>query len=196
MKKILFFLFFISGIFSETESVAQTGNDTINQGGSVVIRKDHSPRKAAIMSAILPGLGQAYNKKYWKMPIIYAGAGAVTYFFFYNRRYYLRFQDAYVAVTDTSSSTVAPQEIFDINTSNYEVNDFLTQRDFYRRNMELNVILGALLYTLNVIDAYVDAHLKYFDVNEDLALRIKPEMRMNHYRQLMPGVTINLISKR
>ncbi|MFH0865299.1 MAG: DUF5683 domain-containing protein [Bacteroidota bacterium] len=126
----------------------------------------HSPKKAAIMSACLPGLGQIYNKKYWKLPVIYVGAAAVTYFAVANSHYYNEYKDAYIFSTDGDSTTVSP---FD-----YSPDGLLTIKNYYRRNLEITYIVAFGIYVLNIIDASVDAHLFDFNVNDDLTLNISP----------------------
>lgn len=125
-----------------------------------------SARKATILSAILPGAGQVYNKKYWKLPIIYAGLGGFGYMFgFYNSQYnvarkYLK------AEYDGDSTTV--------NNTGLSGDQLLVYKTKYRKFRDISVIGLAAVYVLNIIDANVDAHLKTFDVSDDLSLQIKP----------------------
>ncbi|MEP7264876.1 MAG: DUF5683 domain-containing protein [Bacteroidota bacterium] len=143
----------------------------------------HSPKKATIYSVILPGLGQAYNKKYWKIPIIYAGLGASGYFFFYNNKEYQRTRKALVNRLDTDSSTTDTDFIDPRYT-----NEFLQDRkNYFRRNRDLSAIIGLLVYVANIIDADVDAHLTYFNVDNNLSLQVMP---------LQPGVTSLCLSYR
>ena len=130
--------------------------------------KKHSPKKATIMSALLPGLGQVYNRKYWKVPIIYAGATALGFALVFNADKFSTYKNTYILRTDGDSTTI---DNFD---PMFSENNLLTLRDFYRRYLDLSIIGGILLYTLNVIDANVDAHLREFKVNDDLSLRIDP----------------------
>lgn len=129
----------------------------------------HSPRKATIYSAILPGLGQAYNRKYWKIPIIYAGFGAIAYITRENTIEYRRFLEAYRYVSN--------QETYPIDNpyvDRYNEQQLLSGKNLYRRNVEIGYILGGALYILNIIDASVDAHLFYYDVSETLTLKLEP----------------------
>lgn len=132
----------------------------------------HSAKKATLYSALLPGLGQAYNKKYWKIPIIYAGFGTLIYFINFNGTEYRDFREAYNIVATGDSAN------FENNKYVVKYNANLTQleegRNYYRRNLELNYILTGLLYILNIIDASVDANLYNFDVGEDLSIRFDP----------------------
>jgi len=128
----------------------------------------HSPKKATIMSACLPGLGQAYNKKYWKIPIIYAGAAGVVYAVMFNGKNYRTYKKAYLYRTDGDSLT--------IDNYNYSTESLLLLKNFYRRNLELSYIVGGVIYALNVIDATVDAHLFNFDIKDDISLKVDPIM--------------------
>jgi len=128
--------------------------------------KKHSPKKAAIMSACLPGLGQVYNKKYWKVPIIYAGAAAIAYSVIFNTKYYKDYNKAYVGAMNGDTNNYYAKL--------YSTVDLLTLRNYYRRDLELSYIVGFALYALNIIDASVDAHLYKFDITNDLSLNCSP----------------------
>lgn len=149
----------------------------------------HSAKKAAIMSAVLPGLGQGYNKKYWKIPIIYAGFGALYYFIRLNGTEYRGFRDAYNIVSAGDSANFMNNEY--IVRYNANLNQLEEGRNYYRRNMELTYILSGLLYILQIVDASVDANLYDFDVSDDLTLRFEP---VNNYHYLAtrpsPGITL------
>lgn len=134
-----------------------------------VITSAHSPHKATIYSAILPGLGQAYNRKYWKIPIIYGGFATLGYFIHTNTKEYHKFRDAYNYVSSGDTIPINNDYV-----SRYTLSGLQQGRNYYRRNMELTYILSAALYILNILDATVDAHLTEFDVGEDLSLKIQP----------------------
>ncbi|MFN5224323.1 MAG: DUF5683 domain-containing protein [Bacteroidota bacterium] len=130
--------------------------------------KPHSPHKAAVMSALLPGSGQAYNKKYWKIPVLYGGFAGLGYAIRFNNREYNQYKDAFKLRLDGNENTV--DEFAGI----YSDNDLSTLKDFYRRNRDLSIIGCGLLYILNIVDASVDAHLFGFNVSNDLSLNITP----------------------
>ncbi len=137
--------------------------------------KAHSPRKAAIRSAILPGLGQIYNKKYWKLPIVYGAIGTTAGIFIYNINWYKRTRFAYRVLVekDSASFPLVHQKLqFLVQRDNQSGLQYL--RDSYRRDVDYSVLFFLLAWGLNVVDASVDAHLKSFDVSPDLSLRIKP----------------------
>jgi len=122
-----------------------------------------SPAKAAMLSATLPGLGQIYNGKYWKLPIIYGGFGTLVYFVDFNSSEYRKWREAWVARVDGNPNTI---DDFPLHST-----DVLERAmDYYRRNLEITYMLAAALYLLNILDASVDAHLMHFDVGEELSL--------------------------
>lgn len=132
----------------------------------------HSPTKATIYSAIVPGLGQAYNKKYWKIPIIYAGIGTSTYFFIYNSKEYQRTRHALINRLDTDSTTIDN----DFIDPRYTVALLQERKNYYRKNRDLSAVIGFLFYIANIIDADVDAHMFNFNVDENLSLFITPSV--------------------
>ncbi len=123
------------------------------------------PLRHALYSAVIPGAGQAANRKYWKIPIIYAGLGATTYGWHYYRTQYLHFREAYRMRTDGDSSTIDP---YDPSLPNgmpkYSEATLLEIVSYYRRNRDLMVMAAGGVYLLNVLDAFVDAHLADFDI--------------------------------
>jgi hypothetical protein len=128
----------------------------------------HSPHKASVLSALLPGAGQYYNKKYWKIPIIYAGFAGLGYLTVSNHDSYATYRDAFKNRADGDESTTDPY------VGIYSDNDLITLKDFYRRNRDLSLIGVGVLYILNIIDATVDAHLFRFDVSDNLSLEWTP----------------------
>ncbi|HSM63652.1 MAG TPA: DUF5683 domain-containing protein, partial [Gillisia sp.] len=153
-----------------------------NQDTIVETKKDYkeynplAPAKAAFYSAILPGLGQAYNGKYWKIPIAYAGLGVGIYFYMDNDKQYDRYRNAYkrrlAGFTDDE---------FYVNQTNPRVttDGLIRAQKFYQRNKEVSLLVTAGIYILNIIDANVDAHLQQFNVSEDLTF--KPAVNFDEY---------------
>lgn len=136
-------------------------------------KKPHSPKKAVLLSAALPGLGQIYNKKYWKLPIIYAGFGGLGYSIFANTRNWKTYRNAYKLRVDEDPSTV---DEFDGRVSE---NNLLDLKNYYKRNLDLSVIFTVVLYALNLVDAAVDAHLFYYNVSDDLSMHVRPVLEFN-----------------
>ena len=139
--------------------------------------KLHSPKKATYL-ALIPGMGQVYNKKYWKLPIVYAGFGVTGYFAFWNRSEYLKFNEAYICVDVNGENCTNPTAIkYEYNKDNLK-----TLRDYYRRDMEFSFILMGVWYIIQIIDASVDAHLYYWEVDDNLSVKLDPVIQ----ESLMP----------
>jgi hypothetical protein len=138
------------------------------------ILKVHSPRKAIIRSAIIPGWGQIYNKKYWKLPLVYGALGGTAYVFFDNLQVYKDSRFAYKAKYQASRGDssllpgVKPEYMV------YSLESLRANRDQFRKYIDYSVLFFVFFWGLNVVDAAVDAHLKSFDVSPDLSLLIKP----------------------
>ena len=166
MKRLLILLFItisMGNVFAKNDSIAEP--------------KKHNPKRATIYSAVLPGLGQAYNKKYWKIPIVYAGIGTIYYFADMNGDYYRTFRDAYDY--QSGINTDVSDEAIEY-AGKYSGNNLITLRDNYRRNMELSWIIMALWYGINIIDATVDAHFFEYDIGDDLTLKVEPTIQTNY----------------
>ena len=184
-----FLIFFILS-FSLFASAQKTDSLIVNDSGTVVrerttadttIKKTDtirrfSPRKAAIRSAVLPGWGQVYNKKYWKVPLVYAAIGIPAYTFFYNKKWYEETRDAakVLAGDTTDWKNKVDPDLYIFFTTPNSLNSLLNYRNEFRKNMDYSILIFLLAWGLNVVDATVDAHLKGFDVSDDLSLKIQP----------------------
>jgi hypothetical protein len=143
------------------------------------------PRKAAIYSAVFPGLGQIYNKKYWKVPIVYAAVGIPIYTFFDNRTWYNRIRYA-LSVVEAGSADPNYASMFEKvhpRLQNWVATgrspSLLNSRNDFRKNMDYSILFTLLFWGLNVVDATVDAHLKGFNVNDNLSMQVKPALLSN-----------------
>ena len=137
-----------------------------------MVAPEHSPRRAALYSAALPGLGQIYNKKYWKVPIIYGGFGIMGYLIVRNNDLYQVFKRASNAEENNQRDQ---NPLAGLQIQQYEQRSWLEQQvDNSRRDRDYTIILTAALYGLNIMDAIVDAHLIEFDVNPDLSFNLEP----------------------
>jgi hypothetical protein len=136
----------------------------------------HSPRKATFRSAVLPGWGQAYNKQYWKIPVVYTALGIPTGLFFYNNKWYKKTRDAYTIRfnKDSARFNEIDRKLEPISTESLRF-----YRNEFRRNRDYSVLFFLLAWGFNVADATVFGHLKQFDVSEDLSLRIAPTFNPN-----------------
>ncbi len=128
-------------------------------------KKVRIPQKATIYSAVLPGLGQAYNHKYWKIPVVYAAAGVTVYYLnSYNKKYKTAKQQY---EQEYYKGSAADQ--------NY-LNLYADERDFYRKWRDWDVIILSVLYVANIIDAMADAYFTQFDISDNLTLKVEPAM--------------------
>lgn len=146
--------------------------NTNAQSDTVVAKKpimtEHSPKKATILSAILPGAGQVYNKKYWKVPIVYGAIGSCLYLAINNNVEYNKYFGELVYRTNYPGYTLNPE------LTNFSTANLTEQADYHRKWRDNFFVFTAVAYGLNIIDANVDAHLFNFDVSDDLTLNISP----------------------
>jgi Family of unknown function (DUF5683) len=148
--------------------------NTITDTGKKSGIKPHNPRLATIRSALIPGWGQAYNRKYWKIPIVYGALGTTTYIFFNNIKTYRSLRFAYQALVSNDAALIEqidpslPKALLSFP------NSVRQYRDEFRRNIDYSVLFFILFWGLNVVDATVDGHLKNFDISPDISLKIKP----------------------
>lgn len=127
-----------------------------------------APARAAFYSAVIPGLGQAYNKKYWKIPIVYAGMGAGVYFYLQNDKEYDRFRDAY----KRRLAGYTDDEFFGTGTKALVSDDRLIDaQKTAQKNKDVSIIVTIAFYLLNIVDANVDSHLRQYNVSDDLSLQ-------------------------
>ncbi len=177
MSKVVSIFIFISLYFFSVETTAQSTNsiitsDKINSTDSSNKKKikKFNTRTATLRSAMIPGWGQIYNKKYWKLPLVYGGLGITASVFQYNVKNYNLLRQAFSYRTDTISSNDA---LIDPRFKNLSTNAIQSYRTSFRQNVDYTVLFFIAFWGLNVIDATVDANLKAFDVNDNLSLQIK-----------------------
>ena len=144
-----------------------------------------SAKKASIYSALIPGYGQYYNKKYWKIPIVYASIGTAFFIGKWNQNKYLIYKEAFQFRTDQDETTIDDFENI------YSEANLVTIKNYHRKNRDLAYIISAGFYLLNIIDASVDAHLFNFSVNEDISLNVQPSM-MHSNLNFNPALSLTL----
>lgn len=142
-----------------------------------VLRKKHSPTVAGCLS-IIPGGGQIYNKKYWKLPIVYGALGISSYFVYDFAHQMVQYKKEFINRRDGNTALLKPE--YEI----YTDENILALKNTYRRRMEIAVAVTAILYFLNIVDAVVDAHLYYFDISDDLSMRVTPQVNQNYMNSL------------
>ncbi len=181
---LLVFIYSFTNVNAQSPKKDTLATDTLN----LDIVKLHSPNKAALFSAVIPGLGQTYNKKYWKVPIVYATIGTTLYFGFSNQKNFKKYRNAYKARLDDDPTTI---DEFNGSLTNAALESNI---DFYQRNRDLSFIFAGVFYVLNIVDAAVDAHLFNFPKNDNLSFNLQPNLELTQNNQVSKGfkLVINL----
>ncbi|MBA7511796.1 hypothetical protein ES705_03792 [subsurface metagenome] len=195
LRTYLFSILFLFLIVSGEPFFAQQTNSSIS-GDSIALR-GHSPQRASYYSMVIPGLGQIYNKKYWKVPVIYAGFGTLAYLVKLNGTKFTKYINAYGDFIDNDTLTTSyltiinergldereivkelyeNEETYDPSKYDWFKNALELNKDYFRRNRDLSYIGIGLWYILNIVDASVDAHLFDYDISDELTLHIEPEL--------------------
>jgi hypothetical protein len=150
--------------------------DTVKMSDTIPYIKDSpftpNPKKAGLYSALLPGMGQAYNRQYWKVPFIYAGIAVTGYFFIDNQTKYRDFRKAYIGRIDNDPTTTD-----EFTYTNEQIKQL---QDSYKKFSDLTILFAGIGYTLQILDAVSSAHLKNFDVSPDISMRIQPALAPNY----------------
>lgn len=170
-------------------------NSAINTVDSLILEEDHveifteistlNPKRAAILSAILPGLGQIYNKQYWKVPLIWGGAVILGHYIKYRDRLYNSLRSALIAETDADPRTINPFGRFTAQALEFNIDKLQRDRD----NL---IIMTTLFYLLNIVDAHVSAHLHEFQINDALSLNIRPIFYPSALASQSVGISFSL----
>jgi len=164
---IIFSTFFHLAGFAQEEDVLEKDSKKEKRTKEVVYKPIDpvAPSRAAFYTTIVPGLGQIYNRKYWKVPLVYAGIGIPVYFWADNQRNYDRYRNEYKnrlqGKIDQTDETLA----------GLDEERLLDGQNFYRKNRDLSVVIAIGFYVLSIVDANVDAHLMQFNVNENLTIK-------------------------
>ena len=169
MKSIFYIALFFLGSFS---IVGQTKvEEDLIVSDTIIKDKINplAPAKAAFYSAIVPGLGQAYNKKYWKIPLVYGALGSSIYFYVWNNKRYQQFRDEYKS--RLAGNAPSPQ------LSYLDESRLISGQKFYQKNRDLSLLVTVAFYILNIVDANIDAHLMQFNVNDKLSF--KPSLQQD-----------------
>ncbi|MGB7393491.1 MAG: DUF5683 domain-containing protein [Pricia sp.] len=170
---------------AESQEIDSLQNDLKDEGIIVVdtLQKKKvrinplAPSKAAFYSAVIPGLGQIYNKRYWKAPIVWGAIGAAVYGYTWNDNAYQRFRTAF----KRRQAGFIDDEFYDPfggtgPIPRLDQGDLQNEQERYQRDRDLLLLVAIGLYALNIVDANVDAHLKQFNVDQDLSLNMRPYM--------------------
>ena len=212
MKFQIVFLLLLILLLTNISSAQDTLREKID---SVPKEKNHSPTFAGVASAIIPGAGQVYNRKYWKVPIVYAGLLTAGYFAYRNGNVYFTVRnnlDSRVFLSTHRPSRAYPinhppspqpqflllnpifsNTTYDLNEFTY--NDLIQLEDDYRKYFTISIIVGGVVYMLNILDAVVDAHLYHFDVSDNLSLDWQPQIFSSFTGRVTPGLSLSLSIK-
>ncbi len=194
---IILFQFLFFNVFSQVDtteiienkidSVYDVSDDSLSIDNILVTDSlsKKNPRKAFWMSFFVPGLGQAYNGKFWKIPVFYTAYGTFIYQQQFNNRRYRKYLTALVAETDDNENTVNVTGETDL-----EKLEFFRKK--YRRNRDLFLLLIVATHLLNFIDASVDAHLYDFDISEDLTIKLRPSILQTHTYETAYGISLSI----
>jgi len=183
----IFFIILTGNLVVSAQQI-NVSNDSL-QVVKPVYKEERSPKKASIYAALFPGLGQIYNRKYWKLPIVYGGYAGLIYVLGWNNNNYKDYFQGYRIIAQyTSAATMKTEErqfldnliknpsisLDNASTFKYVSAQLKSGKDYYRRNRDLTIIGIAALHVLSIIDASVDANLFDFDISDDLSMRIEP----------------------
>jgi hypothetical protein len=214
-RQILIALIFILGctaVFAQkTDTIQKVDTtskaDTVKRPEKIVPKKtdapvkdsarlalEKMPRTAGLRSAMLPGLGQITNRRWWKVPLVYGGFVGIGLVYEFNQRYYKIFlKEAQIR----EFNNTAPDSLKKSGNPLYariQQSGIITIKDGYRRNRDLSILGGVAFYAINIIDAYVDAKFFRFDISDDLTLRVKPTLQGSPFnaQTRIPGIKLTL----
>lgn len=179
---IVFFAYSVKAQVADSSRFVKTDSLHLKKAQKKAIYSQ--ARKATVMSAVVPGLGQAYNKKYWKIPVIYAALGGLGYWGINNHQQYKYYSNNLRALYDEDPNT--------LNTTPYSSSQLISQKNYYKKYRDIAIMAGAIVYAINIIDANVDAHLKTFDVSDDLSLKVHPYYNLNYDNTVQTGLSLKL----
>jgi hypothetical protein len=213
MPKFYFLILFLFAVVISLRTVAQNDSTTKLSTNKVVlldtlqpkndsatkqlakkdslIEKKHDPHKATLYSAILPGLGQAYNHEYWKIPIVYGALAIPTSLFIYNNKWYQKTKEAYDILVNNDT---AKFDEIDPKLQGVSPETLQYYRNAFRKNRDYSVLFFLLVWGLNVADATVFANLKDFNVSDDLSMQIQPDYNIDTKTPSL-SVALNLRDK-
>lgn len=143
------------------------------------------PKRAMWLAIVIPGAGQIYNRKYWKLPIVYGGFIGCAYAMRWNNQMYMDYSQAYLDISDNDPNTKSYTQFLHLGTQITSANEerfkqiFKSRKDKYRRWRDLSFFCMLGVYALSIIDAYVDASLSSFDISDDLSLHLEPAVINN-----------------
>ena len=174
-------------VATAADSVAAAGGPaSATMADSIALQQESKqfipdPKKAMWLAIVFPGGGQIYNRKYWKLPLIYGGFLGCVYALNWNNRMYRDYSQAYIDIMDSDPATKSYENFvprgYDINRNLTRVQDlFRRKKNYYRRYRDLSMFIMIGVYALSIVDAYVDAELSSFDISRDLSMKVRPSI--------------------
>lgn len=156
-----------------------------------------NPSRATWLAIVFPGAGQIYNRKYWKLPIVYGGFAGCAYALSWNNRMFKDYSQAYQDITDDDDNTKSYETLLPISSSSYS-KEYLTtvlknRKDKFRRYRDLSIFAFIGVYALSIIDAYVDAELSNFDITPDLSMHVSPAMIDDRFRPTKKSIGLQCV---
>jgi hypothetical protein len=195
VKRVLLAVFLLSGMAMPQILYGQQDTTQTPQPEKKALPPPHYPKRAALMSAVIPGLGQAYNHKYWKIPVIYIAGAGLGYLLYYEQHKFDFYTGAYHQSVTNQQMNYPPTYRIDPSIAGWDTGQLLEWKNYYNRYRDLSFIGCTAVYLLNILDATVDAHLWHFKerVNDDLSFRISPSaIPVIGYTLPAPGIHLSL----
>ena len=195
-----------SALFTREEAPARRRRLSWREKDSIAVANiensaeewEPNPRAATFLALVFPGGGQIYNRKYWKLPIVYGGFVGCVYALTWNQSTYSDYMDAYVDIMDDDPNTKSYEDFLP---PHYEIDEdmeswlkdvFRNRKNKYRRYRDLSIFAFAGMYVISAIDAYVDAELSHFDISPDLSLHVQPQIMIDHHGKANTGLSLAL----
>lgn len=191
IKALIFIFLFVPAAYGSFAQQALT-NDTGHALPPVVTSRQDTvsntthpkynlvPKKAILYSAVVPGMGQLYNRQYWKMGVVYAALGTGTGFIIFNLKEYHYWRKTYVGFLNNDTTVINKEPQFDPNRGGGGAPSVKKVQDYYEKNLQTSVLLTGLGYILQMVDAIVSAHLRDFDISPDIGLKVRPVAMPNN----------------
>lgn len=197
MKRFLIILLLMGVGLSAYSQETTTQDSLIVESQDTVLLKSYAsrynPRRALLLAAVMPGLGQVYNKKYWKLPLVYGGMFATGYAINYYNELYREYK--FVLYTALENGLQENQIDTDLNLDlgmKTTVRGYRNAVDKAQRERDFMIIIMGLVYVLQIVDAHVDSHLKEFDLNPRLQVRLEPMIEQNSLIGRQTGLSLVL----
>lgn len=178
-----------TGVFADSSTVRLSfSTDSLQEASVLNLQKKFmpDPKKAMWLAIVIPGGGQIYNRKFWKLPIVYGGFLGCMYALNWNNTMYRDYSQAYIDIMDSDENTKSYENFvpigYDVNANIDRLKDvFQRKKNYYRRYRDMSVFCMIGVYALSILDAYIDAELSSFDISRDLSMKVHPAVFNERY---------------